>query len=72
MDTSLPTALNFGDFPNPRRIDVVFTEGRGAVIGEITNLSVVPVPAASWLFMSGLGGLALLGVSRLKIHSFFR
>lgn len=58
-NTSLPTALNLADFSDLRRIDVIFQEGSGAVIGEITNLSVVPLPASSWLFISGLVSFAL-------------
>jgi hypothetical protein len=59
MDTSLPPSLNLADFPDMRRIDLVFQSNRGSVIGEITNLSVVPLPAAIWLFILGLGGLSL-------------
>ena len=59
-NTSLPTALNLADFPDMRRIDLVFQSNRGAVIGEITNLSGVPLPAAIWFFILGLGGLGLL------------
>jgi len=60
MDTSLPPSLNLADFSDMRRIDLVFQSNRGAVIGEISVLSAVPLPAAIWLFISGLGGLGLL------------
>jgi hypothetical protein len=59
-DTSLPPTLTLADFPDLRRIDIAFSPNNGSAFGEITNLSVVPVPAAIWLFISGLGGLALL------------
>jgi hypothetical protein len=68
-NTALPTTLNLADFPDLRRIDIAFSDGsnaNGSAIGEITKVSVVPVPAAMWLFISGVGGLALFRVSRKK------
>lgn len=56
---SLPTTLNLEEFPDLKRIDVIFQEGSGAVIGEMTNLSTVPLPASIWLFISGLVSFAI-------------
>ena len=66
IDTSLPPSLNLADFPDMRRIDLAFQSNRGAVIGEISTLSAVPLPAAIWLFISGSGGLGLLLWGRNK------
>lgn len=67
-DESLPSTLNIMNFPDLKRVDLIFSPGYGAVIGEITNVSVVPLPAAVWLFIEGLIGLGLWGVGtgRLK------
>ncbi len=59
MNMSLPAALNLADFPDLKRVDVIFSPGNGAVIGEITNLSVVPLPSAGWLFIPGLSSFFL-------------
>lgn len=59
-DSTLPTTLDLANFTAVRRVDVFFPPANGTAFGEITNLSVVPLPAAMWLFISGLGGLALL------------
>lgn len=45
------------------RIEGVFTE-TGAVVAKLGPVSAVPVPAAAWLFGSGLIGLA--GIARRK------
>lgn len=68
VDESLPSTLNIMNFPDLKRVDLIFSPGYGAVIGEITNVSVVPLPAAVWLFIEGLIGLGLWGVGteRLK------
>jgi hypothetical protein len=62
LNESLPTSLNLAGFPDLKRVDLLFQEGSGAVIGEITNVSVVPLPGTVWLFISGVGGLAYLRV----------
>lgn len=68
VDESLPSTLNIMNFPDLKRVDLIFSPGYGAVIGELTNVSVVPLPAAVWLFIEGLIGLGLWGVGteRLK------
>lgn len=66
INESLPTALNLEDFPDLRRVDLIFSPGNGAVIGQITAVSVVPLPGAVWLFISGLGSLALFCVGKKK------
>ncbi|MCS6286558.1 MAG: hypothetical protein H8K08_14125 [Nitrospira sp.] len=68
VDESLPHTLNIMNFPDLKRVDLIFSPGYGAVIGEITNVSVVPLPTAAWLFIEGLIGLGLWGVGteRLK------
>ncbi|HEY6639935.1 MAG TPA: VPLPA-CTERM sorting domain-containing protein [Nitrospiraceae bacterium] len=65
-DSTLPTTLDLANFTGLRRVDVFFPPANGTAFGEITNLSVVPVPAALWLFVSGLGGLALFRVGMRK------
>ena len=45
---SLPSTLNIMNFPDLKRVDLIFSPGYGAVIGELTNVSVVPLPAAVW------------------------
>lgn len=65
-DSTLPTTLDLANFTALRRVDAFFPPANGTAFGEITNLTVVPVPAALWLFVSGLGGLALFRVSRRK------
>jgi hypothetical protein len=50
---------------NPH-LKVLFTDGDGTKIGSLysENISEVPLPAAAWLFASGL--LGLVGVARRK------
>lgn len=59
MDESLPTALNLAAFPDLKRVDVIFLPGNGAVVGQITDVHVVPLPGTVWLFMSGICGLVV-------------
>lgn len=63
-DSTLPTTLDLANFTALRRVDVFFPPANGTAFGEITNLSVVPLPGALWLFLSGLGGLAFAQVNR--------
>ena len=63
-DSTLPTTLDLANFTALRRVDVSFPPANGTAFGEITNLSVVPLPGALWLFLSGLGGLAFAQLNR--------
>jgi hypothetical protein len=63
-DSTLPTTLDLANFSGLRRVDVFFPPANGTAFGEITNLSVVPLPGAVWLFLSGLGGLAFARLNR--------
>ena len=63
-DSTLPTTLDLANFSALRRVDVFFPPANGTAFGEITNLSVVPLPGAVWLFLCGLGGLAFAQVKR--------
>jgi len=63
-DSTLPATLDLANFTALRRVDVFFPPANGTAFGEITNLSVVPLPGALWLFLSGLGGLAFAQVNR--------
>lgn len=64
MDSTLPTTLDLASFAALRRVDVFFPPANGTAFGEITNLTVVPLPGAVWLFLSGLGGLAFAQLNR--------
>ena len=63
-DSTLPTTLDLANFTAVRRVDAFFPPANGTAFGEITNLSVVPLPGAVWLFLSGLGGLAFAQANR--------
>jgi hypothetical protein len=60
-NTALPATLDLADFPDLRRVDLIFANGGGAIIGEIGKLTTVPIPGALWLLLTGLGAL---GISR--------
>jgi len=67
--TSLPTTLDLENFADLRRIDITFsdgTNGNGSAFGGITSLNAVPIPAALWLFGSGLAAMAGLARRRTK------
>jgi len=67
-DTSLPGNLALSDFPT-RQMHVMFANGGGSVIGEITSLQLIPEPSVNSLL--SLVGLALVA-SRCRYARFSR
>ena len=68
-DTTLPDSINLLDFPDLRRVDVIFSDGGGAVIGEISQLHPKVVPEPSTLFLVALGLSSLFVRIGLKVKA---
>ena len=58
------TAVDAALMPDLPATTAIMLTNTGAAISVVTNVSAVPVPAAVWLFGSGL--LGLIGVARRK------
>lgn len=59
------TNVSAASMPDLAASTAIMTDITGTAISNITNVAVVPVPAAVWLFASGL--ISLIGFARRKI-----